>query len=469
MKTRQDMWNSNPINTNLLETKNPWVADREFLEKIKNDRITLHQTIASKFIGVTTSVTYFHKIVTDKDDNMQSNSTMSSFTKDFQEWEKINNFEVLMSESINLNNEGDELAKNYIRGGQIKILPDTILPINGDYFVMEYLGSNWLFQITSVTKESLEFNSGWICEFTESNQGQNFIYEFWPIKQKIAREFEFEGAHIGTDYKTILSIEDKTLLEKFKNLYNFIGEIYTSYFFDKTLSIYLLKNVREHNPFLTQDLTHKTNDYHNKYNNQVYYDNLLNNFIGKNNIFSMINNKIYHSQALVGFQEIDYLNTIFHALEVRDREYIKYKHFTSENVNKCSIFIPTVLFGMEYVKHVQYIDNNELIFLPETFFDMICEFDLRNLPKFENSVYSSDSILISEIIGLYLYPCKNDNEKKTIMIEIKKRLMFLFERRHKLTIENLYPEYIFYLFPLLGFVISSFVNKNFNKYSKENF
>lgn len=471
MRTREDaLRNSNPnrpYNPSIVDAKNMWNADREYMEKFRQEKKSVHESSFAKFIGITTVVTYFNRAFTDADD-MQKNTSGSAIAKEQQTFNKILDLEVKIEESLNISNEGDEVAKNYIRSGNLKILPDTITPYVGDYFIMRYMDSDWLFNVTSVNKEASEMNAGWVCEFVVANTGQEFNYDDWAIKNKIEKTLHFYAAHIGTDYKSVLALDEIEELESLKEFYQYLGEMYSSHFYDKTLNIYTLRNMYHHDPDITQDLKHITNDYSRIYNSEVYYDNFLQHFMKENQIFFNVKNRITIPTALVGFQPYDYMNTLFYAIANQDKDNLKYIYYTVESVTNTSTFMPTTLYGFEYVKHVSYSYNDNIEMFPKNFFDIILHFDFSKLEAFDKIVYASDSYCFVEIIALFLSKLsKQDSLKRNK--EISKRLMYLFTRKQKLNIDNILPQYMYYLFPIIGFIINCELNKKFNKYSKEKF
>ena len=469
MRTREDALRENnpnrPYNPNIVNTDNIWNSDREYMEKFRLEKKSIHESAFIKFSGISTVVTYFNKVFTDADD-MQKNASGSSIAKEIQNFNKIIDLEVKIEETLNISNEGDETAKNYIRSGNLKILPDTIIPYSGDFFIMRYLDSDWLFQITSVNKEVSEMNAGWICGFVVATGGQEFNYDTWNIKDKIAHTYHFYGAHIGTDYKSILEGSELEHLETFKEMYQYIGELYNSHFYNKTLNIYTLKNIYRHNEEESQDLHHKVNEFHKACGDEVYYDNFLQHFIKENHIFFNIKGRVTVPTALVGFQSYDYMNTLFYAISNKDKDNLKYIYFTTDSVTNSSTFLPTTLYGFKYVKHVSYTNNDYIEMLPSKFFDLILNFDFSNLEPFDKIVYTSDTYCFIEIISLYLSKISKAEQEKRDQ-EIAKRLSYLFSRKHKLNIDNILPQYMYYLFPIIGFIINAWLNKKFNKYSNE--
>lgn len=471
MRTREDaLKQSNPnrpYNPNIVDTNNIWNSDREYMEKFRQEKKSIHESNFIKFSGITTLVTYFNRVYTDADD-MIRNTSASSIAKEVQNFNKIIDLEVKIEETLNISNEGDETAKNYIRSGNLKILPDTITPYAGDYFIMRYLDTDWLFQITSVNKEASEMNAGWICSYVVENTGQEFNYDEWKIKDKIVNTYHFYGAHIGTDYKSVLEVSELEYLETFKEMYQYLGEIYNSHFYDKRLNIYTLRNIYLHNPEETQNLKHKVNEYSKIYDNKVYYDNFLQQFIKDSQVFFNIKGRVTVPTALAGFQQYDYMNTLFYAILNQDKDNLKYIYFTAETVNNSSIFLPTTLYGFEYVKHVSYTNNDFIEMLPKDFFDLVLNFDYSKLESFDKIVYTSDTYCFIEIISLYLSKIgKSDINNRNQ--EIAKRLAYLYSRKHKLNIDNILPQYMYYLFPIIGYIINWWLNKKFNKYSKEKY
>ena len=143
---------------------------------------------------------------------------------------------------------------------------------------------------------------------------------------------------------------------------------------------------------------------------------------------------------------------------------LKYYFTCSEKVNQCSIYLPAILFGLDYVKYTNNIENvnNAVELFPKDFFSTIFDFNLDSLEKFENREYNSYITIIMEIIALYLNKIRK-SQKYEVMEEIRKRINFLIKNRNKLMIDNLFPQHIFYLYPLLAYIIIDFLENKFNK------
>ena len=466
MKTRNDHYSSNPrpISPPITNLTSNFTSDRELMKKLVDDKITLHNTLFSKFIGTPTCITYISQIISGNADNMRSSNGINTLTTELKSYKMIKNLEVRIEDSIGINQEGDDIAKSYVRTGQMKILPETIVPYIGDFFILEYMNNQWLFNVTSVNKEAIEMNSGFIVEFEVANEGERFNFDTWGLKDRIVEELYFQAAHIGTSFKTILSKDEITDLEEYKEFYNFLGRIYISYFYDKNMNVFLLKNVMVRDPLKIQDI--KNTQINNKIygGKTVYYDNFLNYFIRNNNIFNNIDNKIVTPSTLAGIDDLEYLNTIYSAITNRDVDLLKYYFTCSEKVNQCSIYLPAILFGLDYVKYTNNIENvnNAVELFPKDFFSTIFDFNLDSLEKFENREYNSYITIIMEIIALYLNKIRK-SQKYEVMEEIRKRINFLIKNRNKLMIDNLFPQHIFYLYPLLAYIIIDFLENKFNK------
>ena len=460
MKNRNDFY-SNKLKPPITNLNSPFDQDRELIKKLADDKIKLHNTMFANFIGVPTKITYFNQIAETNKENMRNNSTNSTIASEIKYYKKINNLEVRIEDSISLSNEGEDVAKSYIRSGNMKILPDTITPYPGDYFVLEYLNNIWLFQVNTVNKEAIELNSGFILEFEIANNGEFFDYDSWNLKDRIKEEEFFQAAHFGTDYKTMLSKKDVDYLESIKDFYNFLGRVYVSYFYDKRLNVYLLKNIYRHDPLQTQDIKNRQTN-NNIYDSETYYDNFLNYFIRSNNIFNNIDGKIITPSTLAGFEDLDYISSIFSAITKKEKDMLKYTFTNSEHVNSCSIYIPTTLFGLEYVKHVSYDNNLTVQLFPVNFFEDILNFNFYNLTDFSKREYNSDTNLITETIAIYLCKVTKADEFNKLE-ELNKRLFYLYNRKNKLLIDNIYPQHIFYLYPLLSYIVIDVLKTKFNK------
>lgn len=119
--------------------------------------------------------------------------------------------------------------------GEAYILPNTITPRPGDFFVVKYIKESILFKVNSSTPDTLENGSNiykleYMAELT--NQIEN-------IEEQVEKEFKFIVSNVGTDYKTIVQSSDFDLVNELESLIEELIIYFNNIFFDSKLQTFV--------------------------------------------------------------------------------------------------------------------------------------------------------------------------------------------------------------------------------------
>lgn len=441
------------VMTNIIENK----------EKLKN-------TSLINMIGVLTPVTYFH-ITHDPTGNYATDTNgPNDISVNMNKYTKINNFKIRMSSENNFDNDIDEQEKSYISSGSMIILPRTLKPYENDMFVMKYYNKYLWYRVTSVKVKGFENDSGFECEFTLYDTLENFNI----AKEFIIEEVDYIQELVGTTYRPIMASTDYAKLRKIQNLYNHLSGVFNSLFYDKRINCYLLKyheevktykeNITNINTLGKQKGLFRAN-YNLEFNinlpkpvnmENIYYDSLLNEFIAKNNIFRSYDGLLIAIEPVLPQDRTVYRRSIFGCLETTSVSYYKNTIVSPINITISQPGLPAFFVGKKNIIHSAekslYNSGNpddEVELLPSNLVNRILNGKTLDLTTHcSKSVYGSVDSLIIETIVRYVYKHTDD---------FLDRFMYLHDHIDDLYETVIAHPNIYYLFPLLGFVIDKSV------------
>ena len=116
-------------------------------------------------------------------------------------YNKINNFLLYGMGRIELNYEvGDYGLESGEITGDAVILPNTIIPTQGDFFYVPYINEDVLFKVNSITPDTLDNGSN----FYRIEYKLELINCREQIEKQVVETYEFIAANIGTDFQCIL-------------------------------------------------------------------------------------------------------------------------------------------------------------------------------------------------------------------------------------------------------------------------
>ena len=211
---------------------------------------------------------------------------------------KINDFLLYGFSKIELNTDRDEFGveANKIEG-ECYILPNTIVPTEGDYFEIDHIqDSKYLFIVKDVQKDTLDNGSNVyklsyrLDQTNNENIQENILYNFTLIEK---RE--------GTNIVKVVRCEDYEIAKLMDMKAVKLKEYYNELFYNSNVQTYIyedLTNLRIYDPFMIEFLIR------NK---------ILSN--GENS-YTYIDHKISVSKTF----SIEYDKTFFRAFEKKDKE-----------------------------------------------------------------------------------------------------------------------------------------------------
>lgn len=330
---------------------------------------------------------------------------------------------------VNLEN-GDFGQESSPIEGESYILPNTIKPMEGDYFEVEHIKDRkWLFRVNSVDLDTLDNdNNVWKINWS-LDRGDNR-----EILKNVVNNFEYIISPEGTNTKAVVELSDYQFALELDNFTSSLREYFKDLFYD------------EH----VQTFTYKW------YNESTMVDPFSIEFIQRNDLLSDSENQYWYVKQQVVLPKtfaIDYNRSIFMAFEKHDKDCIMNYQYQSQADyidDAISIFATRYepYFALNYKTY--YFDTNT----PTT-------------PKGIIPVLSEDLILHIATGELYT---KEDDEKKLYLNTIIK-----WFKNDKITKEDLChikcidlntTEEIYYHLLFLIFVLDQYTKQLL---SKENY
>lgn len=208
-------------------------------------------------------------------------------------YNKINGFYIYGIDRIDTNAEITDygLETDEISGDAI-VLPKTIVPADGDYFVISYVKEDILFQVTASNSDSLANGQNFYqikYQVTKSNS-------IAQIEAQVVEEYDFLFSNVGTDFTPILEVNTRKTIEGLENVTTNLMEMF---------KIFFNNNV--------QNFVYEYNGFH-------MYDPYLIEFLLRNGIMDSSSNYIHiaHGAPVNKTFAYDYSRSWFHLIENPD-------------------------------------------------------------------------------------------------------------------------------------------------------
>lgn len=221
-------------------------------------------------------------------------------------WNKITNFILYGSEVFQLNMDvGDFGIQSQEIEGESIILPNTITPYTGDFFLINHVNEKCIFEVISVSPDTLE-NGANIYKI--QYRSSDVIYDEKNIQLVLADSYTYHPDTVGTSYKSVILSEVSTLISNIEEYIYKLQELYKSLFYNNRVQAFTY--------------TYLNNDY--------FYDPYMIEFIISNNIMTDLTDKsnyiyICHQTPLDKSFSLKYMKTLLYAAEKRDVRVDKYK------------------------------------------------------------------------------------------------------------------------------------------------
>lgn len=149
-------------------------------------------------------------------------------------------------------NAGDFGLESDPIGGEAIVLPNTITPRPGDFFIIAYTKESVLFKINGVSNDTLDTGAN-IYKLEYQLEKVDSIKQ---IEEQVEKRYNFIATNIGTDFKTIVQDCDMELIKKLELLVENLIVYFDNIFFDPRLQTFVYNHDGWHmyDPYLIEFL-----------------------------------------------------------------------------------------------------------------------------------------------------------------------------------------------------------------------
>lgn len=437
----------------------------DMLSEIVEDRTKMKNTSIMEMVGVLTTVTYYRSVKDPQNNYASDSNGPNNVALDTKKYDEISKFKVKINGAASFGQEGEEDNKSYESSGSLVILPRTIKPVEGDLFIMTYYGRDVCYRISTVETKAFEQDSGFECQYSQYKE------DYRLPESMIASRYIYYHEFVGTTYRPVLTLKEYENIQHLGDLCNHISQVFNDLFYDKTVNGYLYKNYdaqKRGKDYLLDNNNINTlgkrgglfrGNYDGDsiaYQNRprvvrkedIAYDNMLNHFITKNRIFRKYDGVTLSVEALLNLDRVSYKRSIFNCLETRTVANFKNTFVSPINIDFMQHGVPSYLVGK---KNVIYSDVPITDASEEEIFPIKLTTKLKDGKQSDdmkdscnNKMYASIEAMIIETIVRFVYKATDD------FID---RFEYLYNNIDKLYEHNIKYSDIYYLFPMLGYVI----------------
>lgn len=465
-----DLVNNEPLVEQISNSQQTAVDD--MMSDIISEQTKAKATSIMNMVGVLTTVDFYQMDV-DSSNNYQVDANgPSDIAYDTKTFTEIRKFKVKLSNSANLQNDGDEEEKNYVTNGSLVVLPRTIKPNVNDFFIMEYYGKKMCYRISSVDVKSYENDSGFYCEYVLYKKN------YTVPKNQISKSLLYVHELIGTTYRPIMTSKEFENLEKFKKLYKHLSDTFNNLFYDRTIDAYICKNYdKERDNKLFNDINNintlgkrggvfKGNLQGDSFTYQnvphgvriedMVYDNLLNIFMNQNKVFRDYGGMLLSVEPLLGDDRVGYRRSVFGCVEAQSIANYKHNCVSPIAIEILTPEINSYLVGKMNAIHdsVYHTNPDQKEFFPESLKDRLINGKQQDMSlKCSGTVYNSIDSMMIETIVRYVYKKTDDFDE---------RFLYLYDNMDNLYEHDISYANIYYLFPLIGFILEKQLEEMYN-------
>lgn len=409
----------------------------------------------NKLSGARTEVTYYKQVPAGENNALVNMSGFNTSDPNLGRFIRIEKLSVKMDNvDMNYSDTEGNGPKSVESEGKLVILPNTILPIPNDRFTMKYLDRVRLYKITEVNPTSGDSESAYECPFM--CEDYDFHFESSELRKQIVEDYIFDVTYLGTNMRTVYREKEYDTLQELKEIYSDLGKIYKREFWNKQLETYILTyednlNILEYQKQEDRDPKMEKFEFKKGYSGKEMFDGQLIDFILTNRIFDSVE---YYptipTQYSTNSNTRIYRNTLFYALEKKNRHVLRNKYQLPIELNISNPDAQPVLYGRMNLIHVSSQSDYTLNLFPKDLCGIITaqvseDVPITNIKK--DDVYD----MLVYTIALYING-KTKNLPKLIDVIYNK--MEDLERFYEIM-----PSYqAFYLFPTVAYIAKELAN-----------
>ena len=330
---------------------------------------------------------------------------------------KIENFHLYGLEKINVNLEVGEYGLESPIEGEALILPNTIVPVPGDMFIINHvIDKPYLFMVTGIGIDTLYTGANFYKISYKLTRTDMDALTSLETVQTIKR-FTYKAGNVGTTLTPLIESNQAELIDKIEDNIDTLLNYYMNLFYKNSVQNFILE-----------------------YQHMYLYDPYLIEFMIRNKLFALSCNNYFHVEQAVYIGDtfaLEYDHTIFKDIEIKKSNMRLNSVYPVPVDDPNSLLVDRLESYYKLSNKVMYKDyDNPINWLDMDLLDRVIN----------NELYDEDSNLYyRNLLILYM-----NNKEFDITDKLMNSIM---------DIEFNYTKELFYMIPILVFILKSYVNK----------
>ena len=330
---------------------------------------------------------------------------------------KIENFHLYGIEKINVNLDVGEYGLESPIEGEALILPNTIVPVPGDMFIINHvIDKPYLFMVTGIGIDTLYTGANFYKISYKLTRTDMDALTSLETVQTIKR-FTYKAGNVGTTLTPLIESNQAELIDKIEDNIDTLLNYYMNLFYKNSVQNFILE-----------------------YQHMYLYDPYLIEFMIRNKLFALSGNNYFHVEQAVYIGDtfaLEYDHSIFKDIEIKKSNMRLNSVYPVPIDDPNSLLVDRLESYYKLSNKVMYKDyDNPINWLDMDLLDRVIN----------NELYDEDSNLYyRNLLILYM-----NNKEFDITDKIMNSIMDL---------EFNYTKELFYMIPILVFILKSYVNK----------
>ena len=330
---------------------------------------------------------------------------------------KIENFHLYGIEKININLDVGEYGLESPIEGEALILPNTIVPVPGDMFIINHvIDKPYLFMVTGIGIDTLYTGANFYKISYKLTRTDMDALTSLETVQTIKR-FTYKAGNVGTTLTPLIESNQAELIDKIEDNIDTLLNYYMNLFYKNSVQNFILE-----------------------YQHMYLYDPYLIEFMIRNKLFALSGNNYFHVEQAVYIGDtfaLEYDHTIFKDIEIKKSNMRLNSVYPVPVDDPNSLLVDRLESYYKLSNKVMYKDyDNPINWLDMDLLDRVIN----------NELYDEDSNLYyRNLLILYM-----NNKEFDITDKLMDSIMDL---------EFNYTKELFYMIPILVFILKSYVNK----------
>lgn len=330
---------------------------------------------------------------------------------------KIENFHLYGLEKINVNLDVGEYGLESPIEGEALILPNTIVPVPGDMFIINHvIDKPYLFMVTGIGIDTLYTGANFYKITYKLTRTDMDALTSLETVQTIKR-FTYKAGNVGTTLTPLIESNQAELIDKIEDNIDTLLNYYMNLFYKNSVQNFILE-----------------------YQHMYLYDPYLIEFMIRNKLFALSGNNYFHVEQAVYIGDtfaLEYDHSIFKDIEIKKSNMRLNSVYPVPVDDPNSLLVDRLESYYKLSNKVMYKDyDNPINWLDMDLLDRVIN----------NKLYDEDSNLYyRNLLILYM-----NNKEFDVTDKLMDSIM---------DIEFNYTKELFYMIPILVFILKSYVNK----------